>query len=548
MRLENLKIGKILTFSQKDYDSSIIEIQKHNSIIEILNCSESIFSKQEIENFNVPIIIIGYGNANKIFKNINPLIEKIQDKVYWTNGYDENKKKFSIDIKSFINNSAGLFFPKSYLTYDAILDGDFSDFINKHINNTKNTFIYFYEKALYLFNDKNSYGINLESIKYVGLNVKEILTNFVNNNNCTSFSYNNLCQYVYPDKIKKQITSENVYWTRYGEEIGEDFLKYKFYGFDIKRYVPFLMSLIYEKSLEQDEYDSSMRFFEKDNITQWMSTQEIFIDPTLFEKVFKEKDTKKIKIKYSNKRTITGRINAVEGLINPQTLKKEGDERKCIVSRFEKGKIVVFDYVSFELKIALYLTGDKEFIKKYQNKDLHEETAKIIYKKNNVTPEERDFGKKINYAIQYGGGETKLQELLKIFGDRSKDIVKEIKFMLKPIFDKSEEFKIIYEELGYLINDFKTIIRPQKEWAIFNNYVQSTAAEIVVDKLFEIKELLKAYKSYFLFQVFDSFVFDICPDEELELVSKLKGLLSEFKTLKFETGHQIGDNFWEASK
>jgi len=66
----------------------------------------------------------------------------------------------------------------------------------------------------------------------------------------------------------------------------------------------------------------------------------------------------------------------------------------------------------------------------------------------------------------------------------------------------------------------------------------------VVDKLIDIKELLKPYKTQFLFQVHDSMVFDLEPSETFVL-DKIEELLAHHKGMLFNVDYSLGNNFKE---
>ena len=574
MQIEQLKVCKILTFTKDDYD--FFSSQPSNfSLAEIIFFEQSITTKHiaTIETYEVPIQIVGYENAKEFFKNQNDITidlfsTKIKENIFWTNSISAtNKDEIVKNTNDFIKYSIDRFLLSSgdYISYDAILNGSFKEFISVNISiGEGRLFLYFYTKALYIYDvvNKKTIGISLESLRYVGESVKQLLTDFIINeysSRAIMFSFDNFCKYVYIDKIKNSnnnnsiLTFENIYWAKYGEDFKEEKIECKIksfysFNFNLKKIFPFILSTLYnQEQLTLEEYNFCNRLYQKDVITEWLSNREIFYNTELFEQTYKVKNIKSLKRKSSNKKALTGRIYCVDDY-NPQVLPKDGDKRKCIVSKFEGGKILVFDYDAFELKISMYLTQNKEYIEKFKNKDFHEEAAKIIYQKEIVSSDERHFGKIINHPIIYGVGKEKLNSLLKDFKDSEK-IVKNIKFgLLKPILDKESEIKNIYKESGYLINSFGTIIKPQKEWAVFNNFIQTIAADIAVEKLYEIKRYFeqKSLKSGFIFQVFDSFVFDLHPDEHY-IIEELKSLLSIYKNFEFNVDYQIGNNFYEAT-
>ena len=65
---------------------------------------------------------------------------------------------------------------------------------------------------------------------------------------------------------------------------------------------------------------------------------------------------------------------------------------------------------------------------------------------------------------------------------------------------------------------------------------------MLVDKLFSIRKLLENKKSKLLFQVHDSIIFDMHPDEEY-LVEQILATLSSFKSTSFSLEYKFGKNY-----
>jgi DNA polymerase I-like protein with 3'-5' exonuclease and polymerase domains len=251
-------------------------------------------------------------------------------------------------------------------------------------------------------------------------------------------------------------------------------------------------------------------------------------------------------LRYSDKRTITGRINCVDRF-NPQMLPKDSSIREQMISRYNNGKIVIFDYKSFETRLSMYLSRDEEFIITNMNSDLHLNTAKAIFQHDDLNNEQRKLGKDINHAILYGGGNALLKNIISESNIEDVDeSISRVKNFLEPILNTSNYINDVYKELGYIINPFGTLIKPNKSYAAFNNYVQSTAADIVVDKISEIKDWLKNKSSSFMFQVHDSFVLDISP-EDLNATEEIKSILSKYNDMVFDIEVLSGKNYMECN-
>jgi DNA polymerase-1 len=146
----------------------------------------------------------------------------------------------------------------------------------------------------------------------------------------------------------------------------------------------------------------------------------------------------------------------------------------------------------------------------------------------------------------YGASEATALKILGKF-DNPEEKLMRIKNFLAPIFNRAKEIIDESNRNGYLINKWGSIIKPEKDYAGFNNYLQSTAAEIMVDKLFQIKDLLsRGYRSQFLFQVHDSLVFDVHP-EEVDLVQDIAKTLSYNRGMLFTVNYKSGINYRDLS-
>ena len=536
-----IKICKVFPYTDEDYDYLLSNYR--DFAFDVMS------SNVEDEFLTVPTLIIGWDKVQNLFPEQNKLISKIDENLYWTYSSSENLTKSKSDIKSFLEFSIKKFFNKKLITFDYIIDGELKSFIANNINPKVRSYIYFHKNACYIHNINETYAISLSSLEFSGKDVKRIMTSLINKIECTIFSYQNITNYTYIDEIRDVMTLENMFWSKELKYVEpKDFINI-FLSKDIHKNIPLLMKILMENNkITQDEINSCKRQSKKDRITSWLSTNKLYFEesfiPTKEIRCKYENNKKYTILKYSDKRTITGRINCVDNF-NPQNLPKDSEIRKSIISRYDGGKIVSFDYKSFETRLSMYLSRDMDFINKNLNSDFHINTAKAIFLNEEPTPTEREIGKNINHAILYGGGDKLLNTIIsKSNINDVEDAIKRVKEFLMPILDTSNYINDVYKELGYIINPFGTLIKPNKSYAAFNNYVQSTAADIVVDKLFEIKEWAKDKKSSLIFQVFDSFVFDISPDEE-NAIEEIYNILFKYNDMTFEVESKGGNNYFE---
>lgn len=532
---------KIVTFNEAD-NKYFIAKYENTGILIIDGSTEHI-------TFDQPTQIVGEINVIQFEKTGSKDNKRINSNLFWTVSPDVDEKQCNIDTQLFLNFASYNFSPYSQYIYDEILNGDFHFFINSIYSKSDSLYLYFKDKALYIYSKKILSCISLETMKYSGTDVKLAMFKLLSTYSCVVFSYENFIQYL-PLKFEGPVvTFENVYWSRYYRKIEEhDFVVY-FNGNLPYKNIPYLFGIYLEDNpITEEEKIAALRFYSKDKITAWLSNMYLTLDKSIDKADKISKNLYYLRLQYSNKRTITGRINCIDKRFNPQMLPKASPIRLNVVSSFKGGKIAVFDFISFETKIALYACGDKTFIDKYKDKDLHAETAAIIFNEATytLTSTQRSIGKSINHALLYGGGNETLLDILKNESVDKDDALIRVKEFLSPIINKSNEIRDLCKEFGYVINPFGIIIRPQKIWAAFNNFIQSTAADIVVNKLYEIQFYLQNKKSTFLYQVHDSFIFDIHPDE-LDILPILSALLSKNFAINFSIEYKTGNNLAECT-
>lgn len=497
--------------------------------------------------FDIPTLLVGWNSVKHRFVSQNITDKKVLNNLFWTFSKAESEKDFLKNVEDFFADSVKKWLPGKYHLYDSYLNQEtLTDFLDKKINKDKKLFVYFHDGAMYIFNDGNNFVINIKSLVIKERNFRSILTDIMNSNQTVVFSYNNIGGYVHLNLLNKITVIDSLRWVRFGVETMDNYFSI-IPNFAIEKYIPFLMSKI--NPIELDAYQQAFydRMLKRDEITYWLSNREIAFNPTYENNRidFKiRKNHKLAKVNYSNKRTITGRITSKDSAYNPQNLDKHNDDRKNIISRFENGNILVLDYISFETKIALYISDDEDFIRDYYDQDLHFETACVLYETQDITAEQRDFSKILNHSLLYGAGEDTLIQKLSTQFSNPYDKLSKIKELLKPIIAKSEEIKTFYQKHGFLTMPTGSLIYPEKAHASFNNYIQAYAAEIVVDKLFEIRDFLKSYKTEFLFQVHDSLVFDLHPSEHF-LIERLCKRLSQHKNMFFGINYSMGPNYKE---
>src|SRR5438128_3318169 len=81
--------------------------------------------------------------------------------------------------------------------------------------------------------------------------------------------------------------------------------------------------------------------------------------------------------------------------------------RRCFMGYPEGRRLIIADYSQIELRILAEFSGDEAFIKAFNSgADLHRLTAAQVFNvaEDQVTKEQRDFAKRLNFGVVYGIG------------------------------------------------------------------------------------------------------------------------------------------------
>jgi DNA polymerase I-like protein with 3'-5' exonuclease and polymerase domains len=120
----------------------------------------------------------------------------------------------------------------------------------------------------------------------------------------------------------------------------------------------------------------------------------------------------------------TGRMSCTDP--NIQQIPHAFDMRRCFRAPAGR-KLVVADYSQIELRILADFTGDRGFVDAFQSgADLHRTTAAQVFnvKLEEVTKEQRDFAKRLNFGVVYGIGARRFALLTGLKETEAEDLLK----------------------------------------------------------------------------------------------------------------------------
>ena len=259
--------------------------------------------------------------------------------------------------------------------------------------------------------------------------------------------------------------------------------------------------------------------------------------------------------------TTTGRMSSQNPNIqNIPVRTEEGREiRKAFVAE-EGYTLVSIDYSQVELRIAAFLSGDKNMIEIFKNgEDVHQGVAARVFGVSllEVTKEMRREAKVINFGILYGmgvnalranlGGETtraEAQEFLNAYFNtftRLAEYLEEVKASARAHGYTTTHFGRRRHFPG--MNSSAPFIRAQAERMAINAPVQGTSADIIRIAMVRIHAFLKKETLdtdvRMLLQVHDELVFEIKDSLVAQVVPQLKEIMEGVLTREETKGVPI---------
>lgn len=251
----------------------------------------------------------------------------------------------------------------------------------------------------------------------------------------------------------------------------------------------------------------------------------------------------KIHTYFNQALTTTGRLSSSSP--NLQNISSIDEESKKIKEAFhyadEGYSLLSLDYAQIELRILAELSNCKKYKEVFiADRDLHTETAKLIFNTEDITKEERRKAKAVNFAVIYGTTIFGLSEQIGCSQYEAKEIIKgfyrsypEIEAYLSKVASEAEQNGYVSTMFGHRryvqnIHDPIYSVRERAKREAINAPVQGSAAELIKVAMIKIDDFLKEgnYRTKLLLQIHDELIFAV-PDDELEF---MKGKISEIMT------------------
>jgi DNA polymerase-1 len=294
--------------------------------------------------------------------------------------------------------------------------------------------------------------------------------------------------------------------------------------------------------------------------------------------------TKRIHTDFNQAITATGRLSSSNP--NLQNIPIRTEFSRQIRQAFipEPGWVLIAaDYSQIELRILAHLSDEPILVEAYQNnRDIHTVTAQFLFEKDNptdVTPEERRFGKTINFGVIYGMGALRFSREMKVNTNKAKEFIERFNQQYEKLFKYLEQQKKTAISQGYVttllgrrryfnfespslkelkgsplkdidLDLLKSIGQNDAQLlrAAANAPIQGSSADIIKIAMVKLKDVLQNYTAKLLLQVHDELVLEVPPEEWEELQPKIKQTMENAYSLKVPLLVDIhaGENWMEA--
>ena len=232
--------------------------------------------------------------------------------------------------------------------------------------------------------------------------------------------------------------------------------------------------------------------------------------------------------------------------------------RSAFISRFEKWKIMAFDYSQVELRLLAIMSKDENLIDVFSRwLDIHQRTAELIW------TTDRKVAKAVNFGVVYWISGFGLSKMIDISVWEANIYIKKFFESYPKVREYLDETIKFCEENKYVetmfwrkrfikwITDANKMIKKSAEREAINMPVQWTSADIIKIAMIKVADFLKEkeLKSKMIMQVHDELVFDVYLWEESILEVEIPNIMENIidnKEVILKVESEIGNNWREA--
>jgi len=247
---------------------------------------------------------------------------------------------------------------------------------------------------------------------------------------------------------------------------------------------------------------------------------------------------------------------------NIQQVPHAVEYRRCFSGYPENRKLVIADYSQIELRILAEFSGDQGFIDAFNSgADLHRVTASQVFNASldQVTKEQRDFAKRLNFGVVYGIGAQRFALMTGLTTHDAENVLKryfgtyrQLDTYLREAANRAVNDRQARTASGRLVrfrydeNDRQQISMTQRNGK--NTPIQGTSADILKRALKLLKEELKDSSAKIVNIIHDEVVVEADADEAASIASKVESVMvaageEYLKTVPVKVETEIADEW-----
>jgi DNA polymerase-1 len=238
-------------------------------------------------------------------------------------------------------------------------------------------------------------------------------------------------------------------------------------------------------------------------------------------------------------RTATGRLSSSNP--NLQNIPRDSSVRSLFVAP-PGYELLVADYDQIELRVMCMFSHDPKMSEFFlTGEDIHAGAAALVLNKpvSEVTPEERQLGKGVNFLTAYGGGAQKLARTTGIDEDHAKFVIDRYYKQFSGITKWKQDVIAFGKAKGYVstmsgrrrhlvdLMSPDSQLRSRAERQAVNAVVQGSAADICKKAMIDVYQAFQAHEAQMLVQVHDELVVMVKEEEADKLLPVLVSAMGD---------------------
>lgn len=247
---------------------------------------------------------------------------------------------------------------------------------------------------------------------------------------------------------------------------------------------------------------------------------------------------------------------------NIQQVPHSVEYRRCFSGYPDGRKLIIADYSQIELRILAEFSGDRGFIEAFNSgADLHRVTAAQVFNASldQVTKEQRDFAKRLNFGVVYGIGAQRFALMTGLSVPDAENVLRryfatyrQLDSYLRDAANRAVSERQARTASGRLVrfrydeNDRQQISMTQRNGK--NTPIQGTSADILKRALRLLKDELRETNAKVVNIIHDEVVVEADADEAQDVAEKLERTLrvageEYLKTVPVKVETEIADEW-----